>query len=187
LVLALGELLLATAVGCVFGDKMDSFRAEAYGMLSVLCYIVHLFRYFNTPLPAHLHLTLWSDNQALIEKVTLLLGLSRPIFPNETMEPSYDVLQAIVSRLKELSGAQVDWVKGHHDRDISMDEMSTQERLNVRADKLAGDFQYHTAHKNLPAPLITGSVVQLRIRNRTIHSHCRRRVRFCRGEKKLKA
>jgi hypothetical protein len=42
-VLAFGELLLATAVGRAFGDKMDSYRAEAYGLLSVLCYVVHLF------------------------------------------------------------------------------------------------------------------------------------------------
>jgi hypothetical protein len=179
-VLALGELILASAFGRAYGDKMDSYRAEGYGLLSLVTYVHHLFQFFNTPVPAHLHLTLYSDNKALITKILKLLNLPRPVFPNETLQPSYDVVQAIVTKCRGLKGVGADWVKGHRDRVVSTAALTRQERLNVKADKLAGDFQSQTAHKHRSAPLIGGCKVQLRIKKKTIHSHLRRRVRFTR-------
>jgi hypothetical protein len=86
----------------------------------------------------------------LLISTTSLQILSCPILPNETMEPSFDVVQAIVTKLKELPGAGMNWVKGHHDREVTLDAMSTQERLNVRADKLAGQFLSAVPCTDLP-------------------------------------
>ena len=181
------ETTLATAKGRAYGDKMDSYRSEAYGMLSLLCYINHLFSFYNTPLPASLNIEVFSDNKALTGRVNDILHQPHPLFTNQTLTPSYDLMQAIITKCRCLPGITVDWVKGHRDRDVSAAQMKPQERLNVIADALAGEFQSQTNHKHRSAPMIGGSRVQLRIRNQTVHSSFRRALRARRPAKILRA
>jgi len=59
----------------------------------------------------------------------------------------------IASKIKELSGAKVHWVKGHNDLECNAHEMLPQEWLNIVADHLAAqEFQRETNHKHKPAP-----------------------------------
>jgi len=181
------ETILAQCAGRAYGDKMDSYRAEGYGHLSILCYVSHLFRYYNVPIPQALALQFFSDNIALVKKVHQWATRTRPVFPNCTLMPSYDLVQACATKVKELSGAKVRWVKGHRDLEVEAHEMLPQERLNIVADRLAGDFQSTSNHKHKPAPMIAGAMAQVRVRQRTIHSHCRRQVRQCRGATALRS
>jgi hypothetical protein len=79
-------------VGCkgpAYGIVMDSYRAEAYGLLSVTTLVTLLMQYTtNTFTPIEL---LW-DNDALVKKVKKLRKSTRPEFPNDTLAPNWDVL-----------------------------------------------------------------------------------------------
>jgi hypothetical protein len=75
--------------GPAYGIVMDSFRAEAYGLLSITTLVTLLMQYKkNTFAP----IELLCNNDALVKKVEKLRKSKRPEFPNDTLAPSWDVL-----------------------------------------------------------------------------------------------
>jgi hypothetical protein len=64
---------------------MDSYRAEAYGLLSITTLVTLLMQYMtNTFAP----IELLYDNDALVTKVEKVRNLTRPEFPNNTLASS---------------------------------------------------------------------------------------------------
>jgi hypothetical protein len=88
---AAGEVI-AECMGPAYGIPMNSFRTEGYGLLSLLIFLFLVHQFANTPIP---HVKLLCDNKPLIEKVDVMAKCPRPKFPNETLEPSWAVLQQI--------------------------------------------------------------------------------------------
>jgi len=64
--------------GPAYGAFMDSYRAEAYGQLSLVVFLNLLFKFFDQPMP---EITLYCDNKAVVETVNKLLTRKRPDFP----------------------------------------------------------------------------------------------------------
>jgi hypothetical protein len=157
---------LATCSGPVYGAKPSSYRAEGYGMLSLLRFFIRLFEYCDTP-----HDTagvIVCDNLLLINKViayqspfptaalldedwtpfdslpTLLSNTS----PSATLAPDWDVLNEIHHSLHDLNFRPTfQHIKGHQDRDTPYDNLPLLAQLNVDADTAAGHFQsQHGCH-----------------------------------------
>ena len=61
---------------------MDSYRAEAYGLLSITTFLHLLEIYFKHPLQPT---TIWCDNLSVVKTVNKLISRNRPEFPNETL------------------------------------------------------------------------------------------------------
>jgi hypothetical protein len=76
--------------GPAYEIVMDSYRAEAYGLLSITTMVTLLMQYTtNTFAP----IGLLCDNDALVKRVEKLRKSTRPKFPNDTLAPNWDVLQ----------------------------------------------------------------------------------------------
>jgi hypothetical protein len=68
---------------------MDSYCAEAYGLLSITSLVTLLLQYTTSTFAP---IELLCDSKALVKKVKKLRKSTRPEFPNDTMAPSWDVL-----------------------------------------------------------------------------------------------
>ena len=91
---------LARCSGPVFSHSISSYRAEGYGILSFLRFLLLMRRIheqvdcINSP-----HLV--CDNQGLITMVTKLLTFST-IYPNTKMEAEWDCIAQILDSLQDL-------------------------------------------------------------------------------------
>lgn len=172
---ATGEVL-AKCMGPAFGIPMNSFRAEGYGLLSLLIFLFLVHQYAKTSIP---HVKLLCDNKALIEKVDAMAKCPRPQFPNETLDPSWDVLQQIQRLLRWLpQGYTAQWIKGHQDAISPAANLTTEAKLNIQADKLAGEFQdLSPSHSTELAPMIDGTKCHLVVDGQTICSNHRKAIR----------
>ena len=168
--------------GPAFGACMDSFRAEAYGLLSLTTLLHLLSTYFHHPLPPT---SLWCDNLAVVNTVNKLTNRQRPTFPNETLRPSWDILQAVCKHFTNHPDLTLQHVKGHQDQKASLQDLPFPAKLNIAADKLATEFQHVSSHVDGQGPLIPGTGCHLRINRQVIPSHQRRNLRRRRGGKAL--
>jgi hypothetical protein len=76
--------------GPAYGIVMESYRAEAYGLLSITTRVTLLMQYTtNTFAP----IELLCDNDAPVMKIDKLRKSTRPEFPNDTLASSWDFLQ----------------------------------------------------------------------------------------------
>jgi hypothetical protein len=80
--------------GPAFGMRMKWYRAEGYGVLSVLRIIYRLYTFFTQPLSTNLHL--FCDSKSLLDKTTIYTKHTR-YFPNTSLQPDWDVVQQIVT------------------------------------------------------------------------------------------
>jgi len=139
-----GEIL-AECHGPVFGAKISSYRAEAYGILSVLRFLLHLHqlrRSANCEADALLSHVLVCDNRSIILRIKELQQWTR-IYPNATMESEWDVLAEIRATLQHFdlhSQPIFQHIKGHQDRLRPLADLSLEARLNCKADKLAETY-----------------------------------------------
>ena len=121
--------------GKAHGYPMTSYRAEAFGMWSILLFMIKGFEFLQLPTSPQI-LELYCDNEALVKKINTLIVQARPVFPNETLQSDWDIVYEIV-RLLKISLQKVSWIKGHQDEDIPKDQLSLPAQLNCEADELA--------------------------------------------------
>ena len=184
---------IATCRGPAYGIPMDSYRAEAYGMLSLTVFLQLIRQYFNLPPQPT---KIFCDNEALVKTIKKLTKRLRPAFANDTLVPSWDVIQAIHRITATLTWIGEDGVtkplftfqhvKGHQDDKTPHHLLSPEAKLNCRADELADQFQNESNHKHIPAPMIDGVHCHLCIHNSTVGSRHRTRIRDVRRHRKLK-
>ena len=161
--------------GPAHGFRTTSFRAESYGLLSYLLLLRRACCYTQCPLPSKVRLH--SDSKSALEKILDMITWPY-YYPNATMSPDWDVLQAIVSLLREFPKTpQLIHVKGHQDNNQTYAQLSMPAQLNVDADKLAGDFEYRPSDDPTIAPLIAGNSVSLQCPTGTISSKYRQNIR----------
>jgi hypothetical protein len=115
---------------------VDSYRAEAYGLLSITTFLHLLGNYYNHQVPPT---EICYDNMALVNTVNRKIVRNRPEFPNETLQPSWDLIQAICATIK--LHPDVHHVKGHQDNLGDVRELHFPSQLNFQADLLAITFQ----------------------------------------------
>jgi hypothetical protein len=156
---------LATGMGPAQGMKPSSYRAEGYGMLSLLRFIICLFEYCGT---APRCSQVYSDNLALIQRIARQMGRNT-WYPNDTISSDWDVLQAIVSTLRIFKQPPiVAHVKGHQDDTTKYELLPIEAQLNVDADAAAKLFQTEHGANRFLVPIIAGNMAQLVINNKTV-------------------
>jgi hypothetical protein len=74
-----------------FGVSMHSYRAEAYGLLSLVTLLDLMSKFFHRPLPP---ITILCDNLSVVQTLNSIITRVRPVFPNDTLRPSWDIIQA---------------------------------------------------------------------------------------------
>ncbi|KAG7351349.1 hypothetical protein IV203_010709 [Nitzschia inconspicua] len=157
--------------GPAYGSPMDSYRAEAYGKCSILQFLFLLREYYDLTLAP---MQVYCDNEALVENVNNAREQSRPQFPKDALKANWDVLQAVVRLAKLLPQITFHHIRGHQDTQVALDKLSRPAKLYVQADKLAGNYQRLSSHKNTPAPMIEGTHCHLIYDGQTVSSkHCK--------------
>jgi hypothetical protein len=128
---------LAQGQGVVPGGPMSSHRAEGFGKLAWITFLKRFTEYFHCK-PKCIIMS-FCDNKAIVTstKFKNMYDSSR-----HSLSPNYDVLRAIALSQTELSKScpsiqEIKHIKVHQDETKSDDELSTEERLNIKADALA--------------------------------------------------
>lgn len=91
-------------------------------------------------------------------------------FPNSTLCPEWDLLQAIVFTKKQLKVVTLAHVKGHQDSAPSTRPLSIAARLNIEADQLAASAQYPLELLSQYACHVAGNPVLIQSPHGTITS-----------------
>ena len=139
---------LAYGMGPASGRKPTSYRAEAYGLLSLLRFLIRLREF------SHMHEE-WSgeiatDSKSVLDTLNegdtdphdeeLPVDLDDGCVVLDVLRPEWDVLIEIQEALRSLPGVTLQYVKGHQDRDNEYQQLSLMAQLNVDADHMAGEF-----------------------------------------------
>ena len=166
---------IATNNGAAPGYRTTSFRAEAYGLLSLVLFLYHAFKF--TEIPMCESINLFSDSEGLIKRIVGMLDYI-DFYSSATMQADWDVLQAIVHIVKTFTfPPNIGHVMGHQDNNTSYSDLKLEEQLNVDADKLAGVFMYPSDKSPIHPPMITGSKVALQSVHGTICSRYHKNIR----------
>jgi exonuclease III len=155
------------------GDNPESFRAEGYGLLSVLLFFHHFYRFYHIhdPLP----FILYCDNEALIK--TLIESMTyKYVTPNSTLSSDWDVLEEIRHHLS-IVPSKLEWIKGHQDDHKPYHKLSLPAKLNVDADALATIFLAQ-ARPMPQVPQLPHSPAYLQINSSTITKQYKQKIRF---------
>jgi hypothetical protein len=159
---------LATCNGPACGFQCTSYRSEGYGLLSILRFVLQAYRYTSIlPFP---RMKIHTDSESVLTKLSEYLQFT-DYFPNVTLDAEWDVLQAIVSSIREFPvRPSLNYVQGHQDKHTPFYNLDLPAQLNVEADKLADQY-VPPPHLNFTdVSRICGNSVQLKINNMTITS-----------------
>ena len=139
----------AKGMGPARGANVDSYRAEAYGMLSILTFLHRLAEYTT-------HVEPWSgilatDSQSLLDTIAEKLsgedveppvyGKVKDIEQLDVRCAEWDILTCIMYFLKQWPELKLEYVRGHQDRKTAYDRLSLLAQLNVDADEMATIYQ----------------------------------------------
>ena len=118
-------------------DLMQSFRAEGYGMLAALRYLLHMCTFEKTWPQTNKTIHTYSDNLGLIQR----LGWHKKRItttPKNVSAPDYDIEIAIINTMKQLADKKIIintmHVKGHQDKFTQYHQLPREAQLNVDAD-----------------------------------------------------
>jgi hypothetical protein len=121
-------------------ELMQSFRAEGYGMLAALRYILHAFKFNNNWPESNKTIHMYCDNLALIQRI----GWHKKRITTtlkDVFRPDYDLEAAIKETIETLQKNKIfikeKHVRGHQDRIADYHNLRHEEQLNVEADKEA--------------------------------------------------
>ena len=137
-------------------------------MLSFLRLVIRACEYTCTELPPHLQG--FTDAKSVLDQTFKFLGFPF-YYPNVTMCADWDILQAIVSTIRQFPlPPTLAHVEGHQDKHDQVVNLPLPAQLNVEADGLAGTFKYNDSKDPTRVPLIAGNAVQLHTPKGTVSS-----------------
>ena len=158
----------AAGMGPSRGWRMDSYRAECSGMLSLLRFLIRLsdFTYKTERWSG----TIGTDSQSMLEK---LFGRTKVrdgealtaemLEELDVMDAEWDLLHEIQLSLCTLLDVKLTYVKGHQDTHHAYTRLSLLAQLNVDADDKAKEYQmqYGKAHPFVMMSTHAGAFVTL--------------------------
>jgi hypothetical protein len=166
---------LARCSGPAFGPYGSSFRAEAYGFLSVSRFLFRLHEFCGIQLEWCIQLM--TDNLGLITRLEKFLPYPDP-FPNVTLQPDWDVTNEILVTLKAMPIQTIfAHVKGHQDDHCPYDLLPLEAQLNVDADYEAGQYQMQHPAQRPMIPRLPHNRAQLHIDQKVISSKIKQSIR----------
>ena len=176
---------LAECQGPAFGLDPTSYRAEGYGILSVLRFLHHTGQPLELDVEATNTWTICCDNQSMVKRSNWRADLQH-IYPNDTKVADWDLLAEIWTSLASVEGnhkINLIWIKGHQDDDTPYEDLSLEAQLNCEADALAGEFidaNHSMAYEWVP--ILPTSGLQLNLPTGTVTAKHKRAVRLAKHE-----
>jgi hypothetical protein len=149
---------IATCAGPAPGSKDLSFRAEAYGMLSMVRFLFHLFSFCDAHQAWQIKLS--TDNQPLFQRI-IEYQQYETHFPNATSNADWDVVQAISTTCAEMHIVPFFChVKDHQDDKTANGNLPLEAQVNVDVDHKAGSYYQMHPDDGTPVRLIPGDLRQ---------------------------
>ena len=190
-----GGITGAQGMGPAPGSKPNSYRAEAYGMLSIMRFLIRIAEF--TGMQFQWTGIIGTDSQSLLDTLN-----GKDVDPQAEVDPipihgakvildvlcpDWDILIEIQSAKALLPAVNLQYVKGHQDRSTPYHRLDTLAQLNVDADRKAAQFQdEHGAYRG-HAPMTPHASAHLICSAGTITSHYAKRIRHVAAEAPLRA
>jgi hypothetical protein len=167
---------LAQCASPAFGSQASSYRAEGYGVVSLVKFLSFLKRFCLSG--RSWRVKIGADNESFITKVNQAMAYETP-FPNVTMDPDYDLIAEVVQTVR-LSTLAVSFVHvlGHQDSRTDFDDLDLPSQLNVEADRLAGVFRQAHPSPNPYVPRLSTNRAQLHLSGNSITRKYRSAIRY---------
>jgi hypothetical protein len=162
---------LVSCSGPAFGYRPSSYRAEGYGILSARRFLIHLALFHDVKFGNCTH---YCDNEGILKAIENGRDFDN-WYPNATLVADWDVVYEIIQSLTHKNSCFVSFehVKGHQDREKRGEVLPLSARLNIEADRLAGDYfrDMHT-HTCQQAIRLSSNKAQLHVAGKgTITNH----------------
>ena len=142
-------LQAATGMGPARGPRPSSYRAESYGLLSILRFFIRIAEFTGMVEPWQGVLV--TDSQSVLKtlgggdqkfKVTdEPVRIDGTTVVLDVLCPDWDILIEIQAALSQLPGLRLKFIKGHQDKTTPYAQLPLLARLNVDADAMASQFQ----------------------------------------------
>ena len=156
----LNENVLMEGAAIVHGDirELNSYRAEAMGVLALVTIIAKLESIFKT---GYGNISIYCDSRAVVQKIKKDVESSTKY----SMENDIDAILAIRSQIKKMrTNIQMYHVKGHMDRDIPFEDLPIQFKMNCVVDKKVGDFlESYESVQSTEIPFLEDQVVGISV------------------------
>jgi exonuclease III len=139
---------VARGMGPARGATVDSYRAEAYGMLTILCFLRRLAEFTTNMEPWKGILA--TDSKSLLDTITVKppkWANAAPFAKRKSLRdldvkcPEWDLVSSILNEMHTLPNLTLQHVKGHQDRTTAYERLSLLAQLNVDADMMAAQYQ----------------------------------------------
>ena len=171
-----GNVILVGIMGKVPGFRPNSFRSEAYGMLSHLLFLLNLSRFHSLPLQTKLNL--WSDNSGLLTRIENTQTKHNPS-ARKYLFSEIDIEMQITDTLSQLNATVCNFkhVKGHQEDTTPFDQLSWSAKLNIYCDQLATRVLCEQHKPITTVPHLPASKIALQIEQTTITHHIPSQIR----------
>jgi hypothetical protein len=184
---------LARGWGPVFGAKVNSYRAEGYGILAGLRFLVWMQKLYSTPAqPKLAKHNQYCDNKSMVEVCNKYQAYPT-VYPNATLGSEWDVIAQIKATYSELQDEldqelpTLTHVKGHQDEKIPYEDLPLPAQLNVDCDKLADEaMQQYSVQDCKLVPIFPASGCQVELASSTITYNLKHELKLARTTPPLK-
>ncbi len=123
--------------GIAHGNPMSSYRAEGYGRLAAIRFLLHYATYLDITPPDDIRIETATDNKALLPQEAQWRAVSIPN-PYRQLKPDIDILLLLNDSWHQLNrNTNHAHVKGHQDDHQQQHLLPWKAQLNIRADQLA--------------------------------------------------
>jgi hypothetical protein len=167
--LATQDAILLDCGGRAYGADPRSFRAEGYGMLTILR-LVHPIRYFYVTGNSDIKFRLYCDSDSLIKRLQGSLALKRPA-PQRYLFSEADIEMEILSAIHTLGTVDLEHVYGHQNESESIEPLSWEVTLNQHCDDIATEHLEEAIGSHPLVPFLPSSKVSLTVQGTTITHH----------------
>ena len=143
--------------GPSLGPRQNSFRAECYGMLSIMRFLIQLAAY--TDMIEGWEGVIATDSESLLRTLGVKPGIDGyslstygPVIL-DPLQPEWDVLIGIQKSMDQLPHVKLAFVKGHQDKHRAYEQLPLLGQLNVDADAAANSYQQISEAPFLTVPM----------------------------------
>ena len=169
--------ILAENGGQASGANPRSFRAEGYGMLSILRLLYRLLQYYDIP-QIRGPVRMICDSESLITRIKTTIN-SKICRPRRALFSEADVKAGITDTLKLLKlNIRFQHVHSHPKKHHPNAPLSWDKTLNTRCDEIATQHLDKAATSKPLVPFIPASKAQLQVQGITITHHIPSQIRY---------
>jgi hypothetical protein len=161
------------------GHNCISYRAEGYGVLSPLRFLINLKKFFDSaPFQSYIH---YCDNAALMKNLHKAQKY-KDYWPNESLDNDWDILISIKTSTLELDNPPTfTHIKGHQDDHHNYADLPLKAQLNIDADRLASIYiNDHHQNQHTTVTRLPSNTAQLQLPQGTITHHLKREILLAR-------